>query len=59
MLAPWRSQKSVRKHKDPITGNSFIGTKRYIQNPSMVTHDTIALLNDYHIFIINIRCTRN
>ena len=32
---------------------------RYIQNPSMVTHDTIALLNDYHIFIINIRCTRN
>ena len=28
MLAPWRSQKSVRKHKDPITGNSFIGTNK-------------------------------
>ena len=24
MFAPWWSQKSVRKHKDPITGNSFI-----------------------------------
>ena len=24
MFAPWRSQKSMRKHKDPITGNSFI-----------------------------------
>ena len=24
MFAPWRSQKSVRKRKDPITGNSFI-----------------------------------
>ena len=24
MFAPWRSQKSVPKHKDPITGNSFI-----------------------------------
>ena len=23
MFAPWRSQKSLRKHKDPITGNSF------------------------------------
>ena len=25
MFAPWRSQKSVRKHKDTITGNSFFG----------------------------------
>ena len=25
MFAPWRSQKSLRKHKDLITGNSFIG----------------------------------
>ena len=24
MFAPWRSQKSMRKHKDPITGNLFI-----------------------------------
>ena len=24
MFAPWKSQKSVREHKDPITGNSFI-----------------------------------
>ena len=24
MFAPWRSQKSVRKHKDPITGYLFI-----------------------------------
>ena len=24
MFAPWRSQKSVRKRKDPITDNSFI-----------------------------------
>ena len=24
MFAPRRSQKSMRKHKDPITGNSFI-----------------------------------
>ena len=24
MFTPWRSQKSLRKHKDPITGNSFI-----------------------------------
>ena len=24
MFAPWRSQKSVRKHKDPMTGNSLI-----------------------------------
>ena len=23
MFAPWRSQKFVRKHKDPITGNSY------------------------------------
>ena len=23
MFAPWRSQKSLRKPKDPITGNSF------------------------------------
>ena len=23
MFAPWRSQKSLHKHKDPITGNSF------------------------------------
>ena len=23
MFAPWRSQKSLRKHKDPITGNPF------------------------------------
>ena len=27
MFAPWRSQKSLRKHKDLITGNSFIGYK--------------------------------
>ena len=26
MFAPWRSQKSVRKHKDPINYNSFIGS---------------------------------
>ena len=25
MFAPWLSQKSLREHKDPITGNSFIG----------------------------------
>ena len=25
MFAPWRSQKFLRKHKDPITGNAFIG----------------------------------
>ena len=24
MFAPWQSQKSLRKHKDPITGISFI-----------------------------------
>ena len=24
MFAPWRTQKSKRKHKDPITGNLFI-----------------------------------
>ena len=24
MFAPWRSQKSVCKHKDPNTGNSFL-----------------------------------
>ena len=24
MFAPWRSQNSLRKRKDPITGNSFI-----------------------------------
>ena len=23
MFAQWRSQKFVRKHKDPITGNSY------------------------------------
>ena len=27
MFAPWRSQKSLRKHKDPITGNSFIESR--------------------------------
>ena len=30
MFAPWRSQKSVRKHKDPITGNSFIDVSQYV-----------------------------
>ena len=24
IFAPWQSQRSLRKHKDPITGNSFI-----------------------------------
>ena len=24
MFVPWRSQKSLRKHKDPITGNSLM-----------------------------------
>ena len=24
MYVQWESQKSLRKHKDPITGNSFI-----------------------------------
>ena len=27
MFAPLRSQKSLRKHKDPITGNSFIESR--------------------------------
>ena len=27
MFAPWRSQKSLRKHKDPITGNPFIESR--------------------------------
>ena len=30
MFAPWRSQKSVRKRKDPITGNSFIYKLMYM-----------------------------
>ena len=30
MFAPWRSQKSVRKHKDPITGNSFIDVSQHV-----------------------------
>ena len=30
MFAPWKSQKSVRKHKDPITGNSFIDVSQHV-----------------------------
>ena len=30
MFAPWRSQKPVRKRKDPITNNSFIRSKKGI-----------------------------
>ena len=30
MFASWRSQKSLRKHKDLITGNSFIGYNKIL-----------------------------
>ena len=30
MFAPWRSQKSVRKRKDPITCNLFIDVSQHV-----------------------------
>ena len=33
MFAPWRSQKSLRKHKEPITGNYFILIDPYVTRP--------------------------
>ena len=56
MFAPWRSQKSVRKHKDPITGNSFITRDDKI---NFATHITIRIcvfpkiFRSFH-YVINI-----
>ena len=44
MFAPWRSQKSVRKHKDPITGNSFIDVSQHVDRVLLYTSADIQLL---------------
>ena len=36
MFSPWGSQIPVRKHKDPITGNSYIVTKMWRLKMRMV-----------------------
>ena len=40
MFAPWRSQKSVRKHKDPITGNSFIDVSQHVDRMLLYIYST-------------------
>ena len=48
MFAPWRSRKSFCKHKDPITGNSFIWVQSrvtlQILGPSRVKQKPFATL---------------
>ena len=48
MFVPWRSQKSLCKHKDPITGNSFIWVRSrvtlQILGPSRVKQKPFATL---------------
>ena len=44
MFAPWKSQKSVRKHKDPITGNSFIDVSQHVDRALLyISADTQLL----------------
>ena len=44
MFAPWRSQKSVRKHKDPITGNSVIDVSQHVDQVLLYISADIQLL---------------
>ena len=42
MSFPWRSQRSVRKHKDPITDNSFIDFNRSQKAPRKLTREVLG-----------------
>ena len=44
MFAPWRSQKPVRKHKDPTTGNSFIDVSQHVDRVFLYTSADTQLL---------------
>ena len=44
MFAPWRSQKSVRKHKDPTTCNSFIDVSQHVDRVLLYTSADTQLL---------------
>ena len=37
MFTPWSSQKSLRKHKDPITGNLLIASVGLISNSMIIS----------------------
>ena len=44
MFAPWKSQKSVHKHKDPITSNSFIDVSQHVDRALLyISADTQLL----------------
>ena len=44
MFAPWWSQKSVRKYKDPTTGNSFTDVSQHVDRVLLyVSADTQLL----------------
>ena len=44
MFAPWWSLKSVRKYKDPTTGNSFIDVSQHVDRVLLyVSADTLLL----------------
>ena len=44
MFAPWRSQKSLRKHKDPITGNLLTASVVLIFNSMTISCKASDLL---------------
>ena len=44
MFAPWRSQKSVRKHKYPTTSNSFIDVSQHVDRVFLNTSADTQLL---------------
>ena len=56
MFAPWRSQKSVRKHKDPITGNSFIDVSQHVDQVLLYISADIQLLC-WLLVLVDIRST--
>ena len=56
MFAPWRSQKSVRKHKDPTTGNSFIDVSQHVDQVLLyISADTRLLC--WLFVLVDIRST--
>ena len=42
MFFPWRSQRFVRKYKDPITDNSFIDFNRSQKVPRKLTREVLG-----------------
>ena len=61
MFAPWRSQKSFRKHKAPTTGNSFIKVMNCKAAENIITLYKELELSNFafkYIFIKNLYCCK-